>query len=460
MQSKRIKEGEVEQGNFEDFSRWCERTATEKQYTIADEKEQISTLDATIDTATSNIEQLDAEIEKLSSSLSSNEEQLKEATAVRNKEHKDFVHRDKDLASTIDMLQRAGRVLEKHLNNPNAAALLQTALQKVMPSLQSLVDASFVNLESKQVLMALIQQQESQAQGEDDSDSDLDVSLQPQGSTKAYESKSGGILKTIANMREKAEETRSQEQRQEMKTQFAYEMLAQSMNDDIDSLKRQLDDAKKTKNKNSEVKATAEGSLEGVTKDLAADQKALSDLQQECMSKADEFSASQSERAAELKVLAEAKKILANAGKAADFVQTNVQSDDSDDALIGLAPGFLQTKMTTQARMQTEWQSQAASYLMQEGNRIGSWVLSQVGSHLQAGGDPFGKVKGMIQQMIEKLLEEQAAEAEHKGWCDVELAKTKKALKSRTEKLEDLSTRIEKADSMSNKLSEQIELLA
>merc|ERR1719161_2230360 len=62
--------------------------------------------------------------------------------------------------------------------------------------------------------------------------------------------------------------------------------------------------------------------------------------------------------------------------------------------------------------------------------------------------------------MIEKLLQEQAEEAEHKGWCDVEMGKTKKALKSNTEKLEDLSTRIEKADSMSNKLSEQIELLA
>merc|ERR1719387_2618014 len=83
LQSKRIKEGEIEQGNFEDFSRWCERTATEKQYTIADQKEQIKSLTATIDTATSNIEQLDAAIESLSSALSSNEEQLKESTAVR-----------------------------------------------------------------------------------------------------------------------------------------------------------------------------------------------------------------------------------------------------------------------------------------------------------------------------------------------------------------------------------------
>merc|ERR1712118_44869 len=97
MQSKRIKEGEVEQGQFEQFSRWCERTAIEKQNTIADFKEQITSLTATLDTANSNIEELSVAIEDLSNSISSNEEQLKESTALREKEHKDFLVQDKDL---------------------------------------------------------------------------------------------------------------------------------------------------------------------------------------------------------------------------------------------------------------------------------------------------------------------------------------------------------------------------
>merc|ERR1719333_555317 len=91
MQSKRIKEGEVEQGQFEQFSRWCERTAIEKQNTIADFKEQITSLTATLDTANSNLEELSATIEDLSNAISSNEEQLKESTALREKEHKDFL---------------------------------------------------------------------------------------------------------------------------------------------------------------------------------------------------------------------------------------------------------------------------------------------------------------------------------------------------------------------------------
>merc|ERR1719409_1096569 len=104
-------------------------------------------------------------------------------------------------------------------------------------------------------------------------------------------------------------------------------MLSSSLEDEINSLKKQLDDSKKKKNRNAEAKATAEGTLEGVTKDLAGDEKYLADLQHECMTKADEFSQSQTERAAELKVLAEAKKILAAAGKGAALVQTSQSND-------------------------------------------------------------------------------------------------------------------------------------
>merc|ERR1719191_1090247 len=138
-------------------------------------------------------------------------------------------------------------------------------------------------------------------------------------------------------------------------------MLASSLEDEVTSLKKQLDDSKKKKNRNAESKATADGDLESVTKDLGGDEKYLADLQRECMEKADEFSQGQTERAGELKVLAEAKKILAAAGKGAALVQNQQQSNDL------FTPSFLQTRMATRtqtamrtaSQMQREYQTRA-----------------------------------------------------------------------------------------------------
>merc|ERR550514_1482787 len=123
-------------------------------------------------------------IEELSSAISTNEEQIKDASQLRAKEHKDFLVRDADLGATVDMLARAHMVLKKNLNSANAA-FIQTSLEKVMGTLKSIVDASFVNLEDKQVLAALLQQSSS----EEDSAEQFELSEQNTGDP--YKEKSG-----------------------------------------------------------------------------------------------------------------------------------------------------------------------------------------------------------------------------------------------------------------------------
>merc|ERR1719258_720265 len=74
----------------------------------------------------------------------------------------------------------------------------------------------------------------------------------------------------------------------------------------------------------------------------------------------------------------------------------------------------------------------------------------------RVGNDPFTKVKKMINDMISKLMEEANEEAEHKGWCDTEMATNKHTRDSKTEQADKLSAEIDFLSAKSTKLTEDI----
>jgi len=93
-------------------------------------------------------------------------------------------------------------------------------------------------------------------------------------------------------------------------------------------------------------------------------------------------------------------------------------------------------------------------------------ALAQLASRImgmmrhRSSGDVFGKVKGLIQDMIGKLEKEADADAEEKAWCDEQLSKTA-AKKGDLEDDNDKATaRIDAADAKSAKLGEELQVLA
>merc|ERR1719379_1564763 len=72
---------------------------------------------------------------------------------------------------------------------------------------------------------------------------------------------------------------------------------------------------------------------------------------------------------------------------------------------------------------------------------------------VKAGEDPFVKIKGMIQDMIEKLLEEEADEANHKGYCDEEISKTVKDRDYRLEEINALHASLTELNAKEEKLT-------
>merc|ERR1719482_1528541 len=93
-----------------------------------------------------------------------------------------------------------------------------------------------------------------------------------------------------------------------------------------------------------------------------------------------------------------------------------------------------------------------------------STALAQLASRLNAvirygatsGDDPFAKVKGLITDMITKLMNEAAAEASEKAYCDEEMAKTKAKKEELTDDIEKLTSKIDSDSASSERLKAEV----
>jgi len=84
--------------------------------------------------------------------------------------------------------------------------------------------------------------------------------------------------------------------------------------------------------------------------------------------------------------------------------------------------------------------------------------LALIAAH--AAEDPFAKIKSMIKDLIVKLMEEANAEADHKGFCDAELATNKQTREIKSAEVEDLASSIDKNEADISQLTEDVTVLS
>merc|ERR1719214_248791 len=190
----------------------------------------------------------------------------------------------------------------------------------VAQALSVMVEATSLSSADASKLTALLQNSQ---ESEDDS----------MGAPAAavYKGKSGGIIETMQDLFEKAEAQLEEARQTEKKSVQAYQMLAQSLKDEIKYGTKDMDKAKKSLGASEEAKGAAEGDLAVTTKDLDEDTKTLATLHQDCMTGAEDFEAETKSRGEELKALATAKKVIVEATSGAadlsySFVQTSMSS--------------------------------------------------------------------------------------------------------------------------------------
>jgi len=294
--------------------------------------------------------------------------------------------------------------------------------------LSKIIEASWVNEHDRKVVQSLLQT----------SDGDEDLSFQPQATTTSYESQSGGIVDTLEDMREKAEESLSSTRKDEMEAAHAFALLKQSLEDEISVSKKQLSQATLQKSTTEEELHAAEEELTTTKKVLADDEAYLAELKESCTAKATAWSIRQKDAGEETAAIEKAKEILSTGVKV--FLQTSSMTRTKDEDV--------ETAQRRAAAVRT------LRALAKKYNTFGLLELS-----MSAKSDPFGKIRGLIESMIAKLTKEAAEEADLKSFCDEETAESKKKQADLTAKLDKTNARISKAVAAKAKLTEDIKIL-
>jgi len=297
------KEGEAEAKAYEEYFAWCDDMAKNAGFEIKTATSKKEKLDAHITELSSSITVAVSKIEELVASIAADDAELKNATTIRQKENAEFTKNEAELMDCLDTLERVIGILTKEMEkNPSALAQIDTSsTQRLVQTLSAVIDAAGFAGADRTKLVALVQSQGSQS----DDDAELGAPA-----AETYKSHSSGIIDVLEDMKEKAESELKDLRNEETSSKHNYDMLKQSLDDQMAADTKDMEDEKAAKAEAEEGKATAEGDLEETVKLLKNTQDDLATSSSTCMTTAADHEATVNARKEELKAIATARKIL------------------------------------------------------------------------------------------------------------------------------------------------------
>lgn len=474
LQGEVIADGEREQKTYREYVQWCKESAFERQHEIKDRIAKEDQLEAAIEKAGTDVEEFSSQIQDISGSLATDEADLKAVTLLREKENMDFTALDQELTTALDTLKRARRVLERELQNSNITrrSFLQKpthGMQLVAATLnefQELVAAaSILSSDDRAKLTSLIQHSSSgsasmvDASGEDEEDLDLGA---PAGSV--YSSHSDNIIDQLADLEDKLYDSQQQARSKERTSRHGFEKMRQDLQGKIKAQNNELEDTKKDLAHTKEFEAESQKTLDN-QKEMLKDSKAdLEKLQRGCMQRATEYTEEVHTRKAEMQALAEAKKMVQDSSSNS-FLQVNsrISSSSADarafsflqvDAKPGL-PDFKQVGAAVVHQIRVLAKQTDSLALTQLASR--SLAAIRIGiSGSDKMKDPFGKVKQLIEGMMNRIQKEAQADLDHKNFCDSEMSKTVSSQETKEDVVNEASTRVDRIAAEVAKLEDEL----
>merc|ERR1719310_1500608 len=155
-----------------------------------------------------------------------------------------------------------------------------------------------------------------------------------------------------------------------------------------------------------------------------------------------------------------AARIVASDEDSMEAIEADAEAaDEAPESFVQVAsePRHLLTSFLQRSSGPTSAREAVVDALRSEGSKLKSSLLLRLASQIAA--DPFAKVKKLIQELIERLLAEAAAEANQKGWCDKAIGDAEQKRTYAAEEVAEVNGDMAKLESSRDMLHEEIAAL-
>merc|ERR1719487_1982978 len=408
-------------------------------HSITKGHEKVATLTAAIEALETDIAALADETASTRQEIADLKSTMEAQAEKRASEFALFQSDDTDLQGAIDELDRAVKKLEGAKTGMVGAKTLfqksaKTALKKLAAARD--VQASPQQLKSIYALM-----QEGNP-----------------GDAHAFEFQSNKHIAVLKELLKTYRKTQFERQTEEENTKHAFNMAQQARANQVKAFEALVAKNEQIQAEQEQDKSAKEADKTQTEADTTADQTFLDELTAECEAKAKAWDTRSQIRSNELTAISEALELLKGgvsenfaANKKLVLVSQSEEQDEDEDSE-DEEVSFLQ-KRDTRAAVRR----QAVKFLSAKAKEINSPTLSVLVMKMKE--DHFKKVRDMIKDMVARLGEEAAAEADQKAWCDEEMASATAQRDEQQARIEGEAARILKDEAMITKLSEEIKEL-
>jgi len=432
MQSEVQEEGKAEAAAYDKFACFCKDTADAKLHSITKGHEKVASLSAAIEELATSISALASETASTRDEIASIKSTMEAQAEKRASEFALFQSDDNDLQGAIDELDRAIKKLEgSKMGMAGAKTLFQKSTKTALKKLVSARDVQATPGQLK-AIYALMQEENP-------------------GDAHAFEFQSNKHIAVLKELLKTYRKTQFERQTEEENTKHAFNMAQQARNNQVKAFEALVAKNEQIQAEQEQDKSAKEAEKTQTEADTTADQTFLDELTAECEAKAKAWDTRSQIRSNELTAISEALELLKGgvsenfaANKKLVLVSQDEDEDDEDEDV-----SFLQRRDTRAAVRR-----QAVKFLSAKAKAINSPTLSVLVMKMKE--DHFKKVRDMIKDMVARLEEEAAAEADQKAWCDEEMAGATAQRDEQQARIEGEAARILKDEATITQLSEEI----